>query len=207
MAGTGTALAFAVSFLACSSDDGGGAGGEEIDGVGLTDPAADASSGPEPAAAQPDEVFPYVADLLARYDELVEQIVADPAAVDGPGDLDQEFLDLFVPGSEFAEASLDGWRQMAADGVRLEPASPDHPLNSTYLDSGVQRLTDDEVRFAHCTVQRYVRHRDGDEIDRADEPILLPGTGTAVRVDGRWLLGELTTPPGLTGCTHGSEGP
>ncbi|HEY8543824.1 MAG TPA: hypothetical protein VIL36_02210 [Acidimicrobiales bacterium] len=202
------ALIVGLPLLACSSD-GGDADDATIEGVdadGAGVPGGGGDGAPEPAASEPDEVYPHVAELLGRYDGLVEQIVADPAALES-GDLRGDFLDLFVPDSGFAETSLDGWAQMAADGVRLTPASPDHPLNFTYIDGGVRALGDDEVVFRHCTVQRYVRHDDDRETDRTAEPLLLPGTGTAVRVDGEWRLAELTTPPGLTGCTHGSEGP
>ena len=209
--GTGATVVVAVALLAaCTSDDDGGStpsgAADEVAGVELDTTTTEAGE-PQPAATHLDEVYPYVEDLLSHYDELVQEIVADPSAVEATGALTDEFLGIFVPDSEFARASLDGWQQMAADDVTLEPSSEDHPLNFTYIDSGVRRITDDEVRFAQCTVQRYVRHEGDDETDRVDDPLLLPGTGTAVRVDGRWLLDGLETPPGISGCTNGSEGP
>jgi hypothetical protein len=33
--------------------------------------------------------------------------------------------------------------------------------------------------------------------------LVLAGEGTAVRVDGRWRLGVLTTPAGMQGCGSG----
>jgi len=207
---TGMALVVTLSLVAgCSSDDDSRGDGDdgEVAGVEL-DAGADTPSETHPPAERLDEVYPHVVDLLASYDELVEEIVADPAALDSPGDdVDDRFLALFSAENAFARASLDGWEQLAADDVRLEPASSEHPLNFTYLDGGVQQVGDDGVRFAHCTVQRYVRYEGDDETDRTDEPVLLPGQGTAVRVDGRWLLDTLETPPGLQGCTEGDEGP
>lgn len=204
---TGVALVVTLSLVAgCSADDDSGSDGG-VTGVELEGDEASPSE-TQPPAERLDEVYPHVVDLLASYDELVEEIVADPAALSTPGDdVDARFLALFTAENAFARASLDGWEQLAADDVRLEPASSDHPLNLTYLDGGVQQGDDEGVRFYHCTVQRYVRYEGDEETDRTDEPVLLPGQGTAVRVDGRWLLDTLETPPGLQGCTEGSEGP
>jgi hypothetical protein len=161
----------------------------------------------QPPGERVGEVQPLVEDLLARYDEVVHEIVADPSVVDDPGHtLVEEFLGLFEPGSDFASASIESWAAQADDGITLAPSSPDFPVNVSNVDGAVRAIDDDEVRFAQCAVQRYVLYRDGEEAERVEER-LLAGEGRAVRVEGRWLLAELTTPPDLQGCRSGSEAP
>ena len=205
--GTGATVIVAVALLAaCTSDDDSGStpsGADEVAGVGL-DTTTTAVGEPEPVGTEPADVVPYVEELLDRYDEVLGEIVADPAVARDPDDpLVGEFLGLFEPGSDFAEGSLDGWADMADEGVSYEPGAGDPGVNETNLEGPPTAVGEDEVGFGHCTVQHYVTYVDGEETDRVDRR-LLPGNGWVVRVDGHWLLRELTTPPGLHGCLTGS---
>ena len=205
-------LAVVVGVAACSGggspDDSGGADGpdepdDEVAGVELTTPTTPAGSGveePVASATGSAEVEPHVEDLLARYDAMVDRIVADPAVAHDPDDpLTQEFLALFPPGNAFAEASLEGWATNAEEGITLARLDPELPVNVTVFVAPARYVSDDEVAFEQCAVQRYVRLDDGQEVTRVDGE-LLAGEGTALRVDGEWRLGTLSTPEGLLGC-------
>src|SRR5688500_19741805 len=111
--------------LACSG------GGDEGDtssegtpsGVTTTTPV---TTLPEASAASPDDVVPYVEELLERYDAAVNEIVEDPAvAADRDGELVEEFLSLFEPGNEFADESLAGWAAQGDTGIALQPIDAD----------------------------------------------------------------------------------
>jgi hypothetical protein len=183
------------------ADDGGSDDRGSDDETTTTEPAD------EPTAAEPDQVVPYLEDLLARYDAAVNEIVADPSvAGDSRDPATEEFLSLFEVTSEFAAGSVEGWMSQAEQGIVLEPASPDRGVNTTTLEGPPTRIDDDTIMFGHCTIQSYVVVEDGAETRREDRR-LLPGTGQAVRVDGHWLLEEITTPPDTQGCiTQGGVG-
>lgn len=187
---------------ACVKDD-----GPDDSGAGDPDPAVP----PSPVTLAPDEppatdvaaVQPIVNDLLDRYDELVEEIVTDPSTVgDREGALAGDFLDLFEPGSEFAELSLDEWAEWSDTGLSLQPVEEGTAINLTTIEGIVTPVSEDEVNFVKCTRQNYVRYDDGEEVVRIEDEVLA-GEGTAVRVDGRWHLGVLTTPAGMLGCGIG----
>lgn len=185
--------------LACSG--GGGEDDTSSDGAPLGVTTTTPTTGPpEASAASPDDVVPYIEDLLGRYDAAVNEIVADPAvAADRDSELVEEFLSLFEPGSEFAEESLEGWAAQGDTGIALRPLDAGTPVNETKLVGPLVRVSDDEVSFEQCAVQSFVKYDDDEEVTRV-ERALLAGEGTAVRADGRWVLGELSTPPGMFGC-------
>jgi hypothetical protein len=201
-------LLVALSCVSCASGDGDGKASESATAAGSADTRDEETTTTvapdEPSAAQPDEVIPYIEDLLARYDEAVNDIVADPSIAQDTGNPTvEEFLSLFDAGNEFATGSLEGWTSQAEQGITLRPASPDHGVNTTSLEGPPTRIDDDTILFGQCTVQSYVVVEDGAETRREDRK-LLPGSGQAVRVDGHWLLQEITTPPDAQGCiTHG----
>jgi hypothetical protein len=201
----GAVVAGVVLSGACSSDK----GDDDTGATTSTVERTTTTTRPEdPGNDKPWEVKPLVAILLQRYDEVVNQIVADPAVVRDSNDpLVVEFRALFDPDSDFAQESLDGWAEMADNGVSLKPLSSKHPVNVTYIDGNLIPGEDDEVRFAQCAVQRWVKFQDGKETDQSVDEELLAGNGSAVRVDGHWLLGELATPEGMDGCSNGSEAP
>jgi len=201
----GAVVASVLLTGACSSDEGDDDTGAATSRVERT---TTTTRPEEPGNDKPWEVEPLVAVLLQRYDEVVNQIVADPTVVRDSNDpLVVEFRSLFDPDSDFAQESLDSWAEMADNGVSLKPQSSKYPVNVTYIDGNVIPGEDDEVSFAQCAVQRWVRFQDGKETDRSVDGALLAGNGSAVRVDGHWLLEELTTPEGMEGCSNGSEAP
>jgi hypothetical protein len=202
---------FAAAASSCSSgddDSGDRAGVAEDDDSGDTAEETTTTVPPdEPTAAEPNDVVPYLEELLAGYDAAVNEIVTDPSvAEDRDSPVIEEFLALFEPGSTFATGSVDGWVDQSVEGTVLEPISADRAINTTIMEGPPTRIDDDTVLFGQCTVQSYVVVRDGDEQSRQDR-VLLPGNGRAVRIDGHWLLQEITTPPDTQGClTQGGVG-
>jgi hypothetical protein len=199
-------VSLSVVVSACSNTDpSASADSESSEDEGADSRTSEPPSSTQPPASDPAAVRPYVEELLAGYDEVVTEIVAEPSvAQDRDHPAVEEFLSLFEPGSDFAEGSLDGWVENAETGVVLEPVSGDQLVNVTTLAGDPRAVSDDEVAFARCVEQSYVRIEDGEETDQVDGE-LLAGEGVAVLVDGRWLLRELTTPPGLQACGTRNE--
>ena len=186
--------------LACSGDGGEDDTSSEGASLGVTTTTPTTTPPEEASAAAPDDVVPYVEELLERYDAAVNEIVADPAVVaDRDSELVEEFLSLFEPGSEFADQSLEGWAAQGDTGIALKPLDAGTPVNVTKLVGPLVRVSDDEVSFEQCAIQSYVKYDDDEEVTRV-ERALLAGEGTAVRVDGQWVLSGLSTPPEMFGC-------
>jgi len=154
----------------------------------------------EPLGTKPIAVAPYIQELLGRYDQLVQQIVADPSVVsDRSNAVVGEFLSLFNRSSEFAAGSLDGWESKAAQGVTLKPLAPGQPVSQTKLEGPPQSIDEDTVTFGQCTILSYVTYTHGKETERVERRALA-GNGKAVRVAGHWKLTDISTPPGMKGC-------
>lgn len=170
-AGVAGALLLSV---ACSGDDGGGD----------SDAAADGAS----ARLDTDRVHDQIVRLLADYDAVVNQIIAEPEVTDDPsGPLVEQYLDLFEPDSEFAGQALETWRANAADGISIEPYTEGHPANLTRLDGDIEVVSDDEVRFPTCSEFRQLVYRDGRVVEGL--PYMeQPGESVAVRGDDGWVL-------------------
>lgn len=188
-------LAFAGSILlpACGGDDA-TSGTERLSDSGRT-------SGTEPPADDPEAVRPFVEDLLERYDEVTDQIVADPGVAADRNDLlVQEYLALFEPDSDYAEQRLDAWAANGEAGVSMRPIDDEHLTNESHLDGEIEAVSDDEVRFPTCDEQRLeVLDRQG-RVTQRTELFVQPGEGVAVRVDGEWRLRQLDAFDGTAGC-------
>ena len=136
--------------LSCTSgDDDASAGAARTESGGRPDEETTTTvAADEPSAAKPDQVIPYIEDLLSRYDEAVGEIVADPSIAGDPRDATvEEFLSLFEPGNEFADGSLEGWVSQAEQGITLQPASPDQGINTTSLEGPPTRIDDDTLLY------------------------------------------------------------
>ena len=182
-------------------DDAGKGPPEKVEDVTTTSQPVD-----QPPASDVGAVQPIIQDLVDGYAEAVSTILADPAIAGERGnETVAAFVALFEDGSDRADESLAAWQDYADEGTTLEPVSSDHPTVVVNIDGAVRRVSDDEVRFAICEIQRYVHKVDGRETERVDER-LVPGTGEAVRVDGQWRLRSLDKPRGLQGCSSGTEG-
>jgi len=187
-------VAVALTLAGFAGGCGGPAGGgDEPIGVEAPDRLT------EPSARDPEDVRPYVEALLLRHQEIVNAVFADPTQVDDPSArLATEYLGLFEPDSEVADAIVDGWVDRADDGITMAPFDADVPIFSTRVDGAITATSDDEVRFGLCTVERSLLYEDGQLVQRV--PFLpQPGEGTAVRRDGHWVLRRIDVLP-PTGC-------
>jgi hypothetical protein len=142
----------------------------------------------EPEATDAEAVQPYVEDLLESYDEVVNEIIADPGvAADRDSLLVQEYLSLFEPDNEFAEQVIDRWVADGEQGLSIRPYDEEHPANVTTVDGDIEVVSRDEVRVPLCIEQRQNTYRD-DQLVQGLPLLERPGESVVVRVDGEWLL-------------------
>jgi hypothetical protein len=166
-----------VLSTACSGDDDTGDPGGSGAGDGETS-----------ARAGADRIEGEIVRLLADYDAVVNQIIADPqVTVDPDGPLVEQYLDLFEPDSEFARQALETWRSNAAQGISIEPYDDEHPANLTRLDGDVEIVSDDEVRFPTCSELRQLVY-EGDRVVEGLPLMEQPGESVAVLVDDDWVF-------------------
>lgn len=171
-----------------------GACGDDADG-GRSEAAGDRAAddrggrhGDEPEATDPDEVRPYVEDLLRSHDLVVDQIITDPGvAADRDDPLVQQYLRLYEPDSDFAEGILDAWAADGEEGVSIQPYDDAHPANATTIDGEIEVVSPDEVRVPFCLEQRQIVYRDEQPVQGLTL-LERPGEVIAVRIDGEWLL-------------------
>lgn len=138
-------------------------------------------------------VTPILVELLRRYDATVSAILADPrVASDHANDDVVNYLALFTPGNEFAQDVLAFWAA-EGEGGRFYRPGPSRVMLSTVVES-VTPVSADEVTVIVC-------NHDSFEIVDATGVVVessagrVPGTVTAVRVHGEWLLQDLTQGP------------
>jgi hypothetical protein len=186
-------VATPVVAVACGGsgdDDGGTVGGREGRG----------GESEAPPGSDLEAVTPLVEDLLADYDDVVNEIMADmTVAADDDAELVQRFLALHEPGSDFAQEALDAWEQSGADGMSVRPYDEEHPAMETRLDGDLETVSDEEVTVPVCEVQRQVVFQDDQPTEGV--PLLEQAAEvTAVRVDDGWRLGERIIREDVVGC-------
>lgn len=187
-----------VTVAACSGDD------DDSSSTTTESTASSTTSSKQPAGTEPADVEPYITELLARYDEVTNQIIADPSvARDRSDPLIEDYLALVEPGSEALEGAIQTWVDNADEGITIGPYSEDAPPFETSLDGPIETVSEDEVRFTTCERQNYRKY---DAQGRQTEFVTgqsVPGQGTAVRVDGEWRLRRLDIAGNLVGCQSG----
>jgi hypothetical protein len=148
-----------------------------------------------------DQVRRYVQDLLYRYDQAVNQFVTRPEIASKPdGEVVKQYRSLFPPSTSDVDRALAGWAKSATKGEHYEPFAEGSEVNTSKLDGDLTTISADEVTFPTCDIQSYKHYdRQGKVLDSA-ERTLVPGKGSAVRVDGTWFLKELDVAEGLIGC-------
>jgi hypothetical protein len=199
---TGLMAGGTLGLAACGGDDRADAGGSGDDG---SRSGRGGDDGGEPEATDAATVQPYVEALLVDYDDVVNQIVADPAvAADSDHPLVQEYLDLYEPGSDFARQLVDVWAERGAEGLSTRPFDTEHPASLTRLDGDLEVVSGDEVSFPACIERRLVVV-DGEGLTTQRTPFAQQrGEGVAVRVDGEWRLRELAVINGTARCRTGA---
>jgi hypothetical protein len=194
-----TVAAIGLAVTACSGDD------DDTSSTTSETTASSTTSSTEPAGTEPADVEPYITELLAGYDEVTNQIVADPSvARDRNNPLIEDYLALVETGSEADEGAIQTWVDNAEEGITIGPYSDDAPPAVTRLDGPIEAVSEDEVRFPTCKEHNYRKY---DAQGRETEIItgqFIPGQGTAVRVDGEWRLRRLDIATNLVGCRSGT---
>jgi protein-disulfide isomerase len=148
------------------------------------------ASDEEPPGTDPDAVKPYIAALLTRYDEVTSQIVADPdIAADPNHELYAELHALMDPNSEMTEAVTQALVDRGERGVSVTAfGDAERPITRT-VDGDVETVSESEVSFPVCTRYDY-RMETSSRIDTAENE-LRRSEGTAVRIDGHWVISVL----------------
>jgi hypothetical protein len=195
------AVSLAVSVVAvllagACAGGGGGSGAGGRDGRGRLRPGAE-----QPPADDVEAVEPVLADLLERHDDVVNEVLADPAvARDDHDPLVEEYLSLYSPDSLVPEQVVEAWVADADAGRSTHPVDPGHPAVASRIDGEIQAISDDEVRFPTCSEQRYASYEGDGALVEMVPYREQPGEATAVRVDGVWLLLQLDSFEGQAAC-------
>lgn len=191
----GAIVSIVMGLAACSGDDqGGSATSSTTDSTTTTStaPSNSASTTPvtEPPGTDPVAVQPVLESLIDRYDTAVAAILADPrVAADSGHDLVVAYRDLFTPESTFPQTALRFWTDEGAQGRFYRPG----PRGQMY-ESTVQSLradSPDQVTFLVCSLKSIVIV-DGAGNELSAEGGQAAGSVVAVRVDGTWVLRDLT---------------
>lgn len=152
---------------------------------GTSQPSSTTSTSTQPAALEP-----VIQALLDRYDQAVTTILTDPRVTSDPSSpAVTEYLALFAPDSTFAQGALNSWAQDAAEGRAYRPGPGGSMIDSTLLE--LTNVTETEASFTACSANSL------EVVDAAGNVIESSGGVTfvkaaAVRVDGEWLLRDLS---------------
>jgi len=185
-----------VPLAACGGDD-------ESSAAERDEPSPPETEVPE---TDPEVVRPLIAELLLQYDEVVNEIVADPSVARDPEDsLIQEYLGLFEPGNEPARELIDLWVTRADEGLSTQPFSDELPASRSRLDGEIELRTADEVAFPICVERRHLIYDGAGRLQQRTPYREQPGDGVAVRVDGQWRLRERVVFSDTATCR--TEGP
>jgi hypothetical protein len=146
-------------------------------------------------------------ELAGRFDEAVAGILVDPrVAADSDHPAVRDYLDLFVPDSQFASGALEAWAREGAQGRFYRPGPRGRMSESTVID--VVLDGEDAATFTMCSI------RSVEIVDAAGHPVSGDGgtsaaTGVAQQVRAGWLLRELseTSPDGCEPADDGESAP
>jgi hypothetical protein len=164
-------------------------------------PAPSRTSRTQPPGSDPDAVRPYLDDLLARYDDVVGRIVADPSvARTSNSPLVQEYLSLYEPDSDFAGGLLDAWVERADAGLVTRPLDGEHAISRSRVDGEIDSRSDHEVAFAYCVERHFTVVDRAGHLQQRVSGRRQRGDGVAVRVGGVWLLRALTVQADTAAC-------
>ncbi len=191
-------VAIILGLAACSGDDGAGSASASSTTTS-TAPADTTSTTPvtEPPGTDTAAVQPIVQSLIERYDTAVAAILADPrVASDSEHAAVVSYLQLFTPGSSFTEGALAFWTREGESG-RFYRAGPRGRLTQSTV-MAVTSSSADEVTFTICALNSIeITDASGTVIE--SQGAQTAASVVALRVDGTWLLRDLTQ-ASTTGC-------
>lgn len=157
------------------------------------------ASDEEPPGTDPAAVEPYVADLLTNYDEVTSQILADPEiAANANHELYTDLEGLMDPDSEMTSAILQTFVERGERGETLTAVEgADLPITRT-IDGDIETVSPNQVQFPLCTQYDYRLQTDS-KIELGDGH-RRRSAGTAVRIDGHWILSRLEGNDEIVAC-------
>lgn len=144
----------------------------------------------EPPATETAAVTPILQSLVDRYDTAVAAILADPrVASNSEHEAVAAYLRLFTPGNDFSQTALKFWADEGKQGHFYRPGTLGRMYKSTV--QSIQADSPEQVTFAVCSLKSIVIvDESGSEISA--EGGQGAGSVVAVRVDGTWLLRDLS---------------
>jgi Glycosyl hydrolases family 16 len=170
--------------------DGGRTGGDGRDDRDVEQPVADTEA-----------LEPALAELLARHDEVVNEVLGDfTVARDADNPLLREYVGLYSPDSSVPEQVVAAWVADAETGRVVHPAEPGHPAVASRIDGEIETVADGKVRFPTCSELRYASYGAGGELLEMVPYREQAGQALAVRADGQWLLLRLDAFAGQACC-------
>lgn len=191
----GALVSIALGLAACSADDGGGGGASPSTSSRATTSTTDRSTASTSSTTQPPgtettAVTPVLQSLIARYDAAVAAILADPrVAADREHDVVRAYLALFTATSSFADGALRNWVREGDNGRFYRPGPRGQLTQSTV--TGVTDASPDEATFTICA-QNSIEITDSSGTVLESQGGQTAASIVAVRVEGAWLLRDLT---------------
>ena len=162
-----------------------------------------ASTTTQPPASDPAVVRPSLQALIDRYDAAVAAILADPrVASDSANEKVVTYLALFTANNSFPTGALKAWVQEGVQGHFYRPGPRGQMTTSTVV--AVNPSSADETSFDVCSVNSFVI-TDANGTVTGSQGGASAGRAVARRVDGRWLLRDLTQIP-PTACPQPGAG-
>lgn len=143
-----------------------------------------------PAGTDVAAVTPVLQSLVNRHDAAVAAVLADPrVALEAGNALVEAYLELFTPGASFPAVVVSSWQREADEGRFYRPGPRGVMRESTVMS--VSPVSDDEVEIAICSRNSVEITNEAGVVLEAQGGVSA-GQLTATRVDGVWLLRELS---------------
>lgn len=189
----GALVTVAILLAACSGDDGGSASPSTTSGATTSTTArstTSTSSTTQPPGTDTAAVAPVLQALIGRYDAAVAAILADPrVAADRENEVVRAYLALFTANSSFADGALRNWVREGENGRFYRPGPRGQLTQSTV--TGVTDASTDEATFSICA-QNSIEITDSSGTVLESQGGQTAASIVAVRVEGAWLLRDLT---------------
>jgi hypothetical protein len=144
----------------------------------------------QPPATDVAAVTPVLQDLMGQYDAAVAAILADPRVSSNPESPKvTAYLALFTDDSSFADGALANWTREGEAGRFYRPGPAGKLTSSTVMS--VTPVSGDEATFTICA-QNSIQITDADGNVLESQGGQTAASVVALRVDGAWLLRDLT---------------
>jgi hypothetical protein len=163
--------------------------GEETSSTISPSTSTSSTTTTQPPGTEPGAVEPIIVDLLARLDEITNEIMADPSVVlDPDARILAAFNEVHAPGDAY-DARLETYRDNAERGATAEPLNDDEPISATTLVGDLSTLDRNTVEGRLCTVYNFrATSAEGGELR---DGLAHPGRVTAVRLEGLWKIQQI----------------